>query len=225
MNFTFGICVTEENKGLHDHIIDSIYALQIPDFEILMIGPSSCENPRAKLIEFRDAEKKGWITRKKNLLCQTASYENIVLLHDYIVFHPYWYESFAGFADFDLCMSVILNSDGSRFRDWTLNPYRVIPPAGPLLNREFSLPYHVADLTEKMYISGTYWVAKTQYMLENPLDENLVWGESEDIEWSNRVLNAATYKMNPKSIVQCLKYKYFDFELITDESLQKVRSL
>jgi hypothetical protein len=193
--------------------------LKIPNYEILMIG--DVKNPKVKCIEFDESIKNGWITKKKNILCQTAKFENVVLLHDYLVFNSNWYSGFKKFGNnFDVAMNVILNLDGSRFRDWCLNPYDVIPPLGPILNREFFIPYDEERFTNKMYISGTYWVAKKEFMLQNPLDEELIWGESEDLRWSELVRNKTKFKMNPHSIVQSLKYKHCDFQNITPENLE-----
>ncbi len=223
MRFTFGVCVCENNINSHEKIIKSIEGLNIPEYEIIFIGAKECKKDSVRFIEFDESIRNGWITKKKNILCSAAIYENIVLLHDYLKFHDKWYEGFLKNGDdFDICMNVILNANGSRFRDWCLNPYKVIPPIGPLTTREFSLPYDENRLIPKMYISGAYWVAKTKFMKENPLDESLLWGESEDLEWSNRVLSIANYKMNSDSIVNLIKFKHYDFDEISNESLLKI---
>jgi hypothetical protein len=58
-----------------------------------------------------------------------------------------------------------------------------------------------------MYISGNYWVSKKRVMEEEPLDEDLDWGEAEDVEWSNRIRDKYQYVMNTHSKVKCLKDK------------------
>lgn len=226
MDFTFGICATKENAQFHPIVIESIKSLGIPNYEILFVD-NECEPPPilgVKHITYNASlDMPGWITKKKNLIAQYARYDNIVFLHDYIYFIPGWYQGFLGLSsDFDVCMNIIANSNGTRFRDWCLNPFEVIPPKGPITNREFLLPYSEDRLTDRMYVSGTYWVAKKDFMLENPLDENRTWGESEDIEWSQRVMPKAKYIMNSKSQVQCLKHKYFDFTDITEENILKL---
>jgi len=65
-----------------------------------------------------------------------------------------------------------------------------------------------------MYISGGYWLAKKYVMEEEPLNEKLGWGESEDVEWSKRVLNKFSYKMNTYSTVQTLKDKRLSAEYV-----------
>jgi len=224
MDFTFGICATQENSELHGVIAESIECLEIENYEIIFIGNGLNKDSRYKVIDFDDSDKSGWITKKKNILVQNSSFENIVIMHDYFVFQPGWYTGFLKFGEnFQVAMNKILNYDGQRFRDWCLNPYDVIPPTGPIENREFLLPYDV-NLTSKMYISGSYWVAKTRFMLENPLDEELAWGQSEDMAWSNIVRKKIDFKMNTNSIVQSLKPKYCDFTEISADNLAKLRS-
>ena len=49
-------------------------------------------------------------------------YENIVYMHDYIVLDDNWYNGFLNYGNnFDIIVNKIINSDGSRFRDWILN--------------------------------------------------------------------------------------------------------
>lgn len=223
MDFTFGISATNLNSELHDFIINSITNLNIPKYEILIAGQDIKQDPRYTVIDFDETEKGGWITRKKNLLCSHAKFENIVLLHDYIIFDYNWYKGFLKFGnEWSICMNIILNNDGTRFRDWCLNPYDVIPPKGHINSREFLLPYDVKNLSQKMYLSGAYWVAKTQFMLKNPLDESLCWGESEDIEWSSRVRNKTNFSMNTFSEVFLLKTKHNDFTLISEGNLRAI---
>jgi len=58
-----------------------------------------------------------------------------------------------------------------------------------------------------IYISGAYWVAKKYVMDEFPLNENLMWGQSEDIDWCQRVRNKYMFKCNKYSTCKLIKYK------------------
>jgi hypothetical protein len=53
-----------------------------------------------------------------------------------------------------------------------------------------------------MYISGNYFLVKKSFILSNPLNEDLTWGMSEDVEWSLRIRDTAVIKCNGKSIVK-----------------------
>ena len=45
-----------------------------------------------------------------------------------------------------------------------------------------------------MFIPGNLIICRKKVLLEEPLKEDLLWGQMEDIEWSNRVLAKYTYK-------------------------------
>lgn len=221
MDFTFGI-VTDGRSDININlIIDSIEIQNIKNYEIVIVGNSVVDRKNTKILQFDESIKTAWITKKKNLITENALYENIVYLHDYVYFSKNWYDEFVKFGnEFDVCMNVIINTDGKRFRDWCLwhDDVKEI-----LINREYLLPYDVSDLTDKMYISGTYFVSKKKFMSENILDESLSWGESEDVEWSYRIRKFYKYRMNYNSIVKLLKNKYMDFNYCDYELVKKIK--
>jgi hypothetical protein len=56
-----------------------------------------------------------------------------------------------------------------------------------------------------MYVNGTVIIGKGKFLIANKLDENLVWGQGEDCEWSARCRPFWKYKMNINSKLQLLK--------------------
>jgi hypothetical protein len=239
VKFTFGIVTKSENNfGINDpssadktnitKLIESINDLKIPEYEIIVVGGENIYNQEnITHFEFDDNINPLWITAKKNIIIENAKYENIVFTHDYIKFSDDWYKGFLKFGeDWDICMNVILNSDGSRFRDWCAwdDPDLCIigdnikikndKIVGGMDHRIVLVPYDYKK-TNHMYISGTYWVAKKKVMLEEPLDKNRWgWGQQEDVEWSQRVRDKYRYVMNPYSIVQSLKEKQLQAEVL-----------
>ena len=201
MDFTFGIITDGSNDENIRKIVDSIELQNIKNKEIIIVGNSKVVVD--KNIEFDETVKPKWITRKKNIITENAIYNNIVYLHDYVEFCSDWYDGFLLFGDdFSVCMNVILNSDGTRFRDWCIhNPSE--------LGNKYAgiIPYNTKPLSIDMYISGSYWVAKKHVMKEIKLDENLCWGQSEDIIWSNQISKKYEFKINTNSTVKLLKYK------------------
>ena len=224
MEFTFGIITSDNN--LEYAVINSIYHQNIPSdkFEIIVVGGEYLSRyPDLIHVDFDESQKPMWITRKKNLITKNAKFENIVFMHDYYFLHDNWYEGFKKFGnDWDICMNKILNQDSSRFRDWIICYDREFE------DRDFSLdevrrvkstrylPPYAYNKTKNMYISGGYWVAKKHVMEEEPLDENLIWEQGEDYEWSERVLWNEKYKytMNTHSTVQTLKNKPLSAEIL-----------
>jgi len=224
---SFGIITNKEHhKTDRDSRINimiwSIEQQLIPDYEIVIVGDYEVKpdeyNSNIKCIPFNDSIKKGWISKKKNILTQECSGDAIVYMHDYIILGPNWYRGWQNFGwDWDLAMNVILNKDGTRFRDWcvfrfdgTVGPNGVWPcdlsKCPPCLLSPY-MPSYAYDQTQNLYISGSYWLAKRHVMLDEPLDEEFVWGQHEDIEWSFRVLSKYKYVMNTQSQVQLMHQK------------------
>lgn len=219
MDFTFGVITGEYASPHLCMLIDSIERLNIPNYEIVIVGNTVVQPKHGKIIPFDEHAKPKWITRKKNLITEHAQYNNIVYVHDYIVFNSDWYDGFVKFGDqWDICMNRIYNADGTRFRDWTLwcHNGNVVDT---IIGRQCLLPYNVDYLSRFMYISGAYWVAKKHVMQEFPLDERLVWGQGEDVLWSVQVREKYRFTMNPWSSVQLLRYKDRAFVETSRETL------
>ena len=142
-------------------------------------------------------------------------------MHDYIELKPDWHQGYVDLGNnFNVCINPIYNQNYSRFRDWTL----WAEDAEPIVkNREFLLPYDETTLSKWMYISGAYFVAKKDFMTSYPLNENLLWGESEDVEWSKRVRNITNFSINQKSSVRLLKQKWMDFNVISEDQLKNFK--
>ena len=195
MRFTFGI-ITGGSFKL-PMIVKSIRD-EVADAEIIVVGGESMSG--IVHIPFDENVKPRWISKKKNLITQNATNENIVYMHDYLLLSEGWYEGFLKFGnEWDVCMNVITNKDGTRYRDWVTWPEDY---EGGLRLVDYSFLE-----TEKMYISGAYWVAKKWVMEAEPLNEDLCWGQGEDVEWSKRIRTKYNYVMNTYSEVRMLKQK------------------
>jgi hypothetical protein len=220
MNFTFGIITSGNNLNNINIIIDSIEKQNIPNYEIIIVGGEHIERKNVIHVTFDENIKKMWITKKKNIITNLAKYDNIVYMHDYIKLNNDWYSGFLKYGnDFKICMTIILNIDNSRYRDWTL----WADDMENIVQRRFLIPYSITHLSKYMYISGAYWVAKKHIMLEFPLNENLSWGEGEDVEWSKRIRQKYDFSINANSSVKLLKYKWrnFDESISTDINILK----
>lgn len=217
MKFTFGIITSQ---SINTKILNSIYEQSIPEFEIIIVGGDPLIGyPNLTHIPFNDNEFK--YTRKKNIITREAKYNNILYMHDYFYLMDDWYSGFLKFGDdWDICMNKIYNSDNSRFRDWcALDDPEINYPYGGIKkgwgsNHRIMLPPYNYDKKHYMYISGGFWIAKKYIMEKEPLNESLDWGESEDIEWSKRVLPKYNYKINTYSSVKSLKYKKLSAEYL-----------
>jgi hypothetical protein len=223
MDFTFGIITGGGQIRNLNKIIDSIEKQNIPRYEIIIVGGDKIERKNVFHIPFDESIRRKWITRKKNIITENAKYENIVYMHDYIYLDDDWYEGWLKYGnDFKACMNIIKNLDGTRFRDWTLefSIHKIMP-----LNFRFLIPYDMTNLSKWMYFSGAYWVAKKDIMLEMRLNENRLWGQAEDLDWSYRFRDKYEFSMNPYSIVHLMKQHDAVFGYPTEKDLEELKKL
>ena len=223
MDFTFGIVTGGNNDMVIDKIIDSIEKQNILNYEIIIVGNSGIKRKNTNVIFFDETKKHMWITKKKNIITQNAKYENIVYLHDYIEFCDGWYDGFLKNGDdFKICMNKIINYDGTRFRDWTLWAYDA---EYIIKSRGFIIPYDMTNLSKIMYISGAYWVAKKDIMIKYPLNEELCWGQSEDVEWSSRIRTEINFTINEHSSVKLMKQKDRVFNYSSERDIEILKKI
>jgi len=207
MNFSFGIITCKQTERFIEKVIDSIRKLNIPNHEIIVIGGTI--NRGDVFIDFKydDYVQPGWITKKKNIITQTAKFDNIVYMHDYLVCDPNWYEGFKTFGDnWDVCMNKIIKTNGERYRDWCVCNGVIACDDPDLPYGTTNVPYDY-NKTQYMYVSGAYWVAKKDFMTKYPLDEAFCWGQGEDGVWVRSMRNIWNYRMNTYSTVRLLKEK------------------
>ena len=231
MKFTFGIITDGLNTDRVNQIIKSIRDENIKEYQIVIVGPTfdHVGEDITNIFfvdQFAGSAQPAWITKKKNLITENAKYDNIVYMHDYYALERGWYlGQLAKGEDFSVRMDKIVNIDGSRFRDWCIWPHNGNWMDNEI-GRECLIPYNISHLSKFMYISGGYWVAKKHVMKEFPLNENLLWGQGEDVLWSKQVREKYKFSMNPFSIVNIIKPgKDKVFDEISNERLKKILSL
>lgn len=233
--------------------VESIRSLKIPQYEIIIVGNQSVLNKwpdfqhsDIRLINFNEGQKAKWITRKKNIITDQARFENVVYQHDYVVYDSNWYEGFKQFGDnFNICLTKVTNpkanreadrpedfvktatGDENRFRDLVLDMWVMEGKLRSLgINkRSCVIPYHAYNsrLSKYMYINGTYWVAKKSFMKRCRLNEGLVWGQGEDVEFSRRASRLTEFAFNPHSIAKLNKPGARIFSIMTDEEIKKFK--
>ena len=208
MELDFSFCIITDNSTEAcrriSQTVSSIRKLNIPNYEILVIGGEdnkfSGDLSDFRKINFDESSVSGWITKKKNNISKLCKYDNLVMFHDYFVFHKNWYEGYKkiyeDFSQCDVCSNPVFMIDGRReFTDWVTLDH-------PELGWGSPLNYNDWTQTQYQYISGGYFVVKKQFMLDNPLDERLASHQSEDVEWSKRIRNKAKIICNPYSYVK-----------------------
>jgi glycosyltransferase involved in cell wall biosynthesis/radical SAM superfamily enzyme YgiQ (UPF0313 family)/Tfp pilus assembly protein PilF len=194
-SWTFGIVTNGQRNIWVDELIASILNQNIEEFEIIVCG--AYENARMYPIthlSFEGDENRGWITRKKNMIISRASKHNLCLLHDRMRLDSEWYKGIKRFGtDFVLQYCQVLSID----RQTVHNSATVaIAEQGKVVM--CNLPNGIKQ--QGMWIDGAQIIGKTRALKENPLNEELLIGEGEDVEWSRRVIaKGLEFKFNPHS--------------------------
>lgn len=222
MSYTFGIITAGDHDPYIETAVAQIRKQQIPTYEIIIVGQTSVRGPDILNLPFDETVKKGWITRKKNMIANAAKHEILVLMHDYVSIADDWYEGFQKFGtDFDMCIHPIEMKDGRRFRDLTFfHCFNHIP-----FNLKCLIPYDYPlseKLSKLLYVSGTFYIIKRDIALQLPLDESLVHDMGEDVMFSIlSVINGFSIKFNPYSKATLLKEKEFpSSEFVETKMLQ-----
>jgi hypothetical protein len=205
MNFTFGIITYKGNENYINQIIDSIEKENIPNYEIIIVGEFNTIREKCIVVPFDETIKQGWITRKKNIITNLSQYENIVYMHDYIRLEEGWYKGqLESGNNFHVRMDKIINYDGERFRDWCMWVHNH-NEMDSIIGRDALIPYDITHLSKYMYISGSYWIAKKEFMEKYPLDENLCHNFGEDVAWSKIIREIIDFNINVNSSVKIMK--------------------
>jgi GT2 family glycosyltransferase len=208
--------------------IESVLKSSISNFEVIVIGNSHLKIDGVIFVPFDETQKQSWITKKKNLAANLSSKDILVIMHDYFALSAAWtdegMQSLLS-TEWDVCVTSILNPDGTRYRDWLLWPFSHkfirIPFVYTLANL---LPYNVKDLTDFMYVNGSLMIVRRDYLLDNPLDETRAWGEGEDVEWSIRLRDSWRLKYFDHLPISALKEKDVAFKVIDPLSLLLIRT-
>ncbi|KKR31123.1 MAG: hypothetical protein UT65_C0038G0009 [Parcubacteria group bacterium GW2011_GWF2_39_8b] len=200
------VITTGQNKEfLERFIISAYHELQNTDYEIIVVGPPKLDlsyiPKKIRLVhvpyrELHISTISGAISKKKNFGVKQAKYDKVVISHDYLYFLPGWKKGYDKFGDFTVCTNVVLDQEGERQKDWVVWDY---PGVGMGL-----LPY-TEEFTQYQIIVGNYFVVKRDFFLENPINENLRWGEGEDVDWSLSIRKKIKFRINTESKVQFSK--------------------
>jgi hypothetical protein len=205
MNFSFIICTSNPNLDQVNLSIKTIKDLEIPNYEIIVVGgiSSTPSSEKIRYVEFDESVKPGWITKKKNIGVLESIYENLVIMHDYFSFDYDWYDNWVEFSknnSWDIAANPIRGINNQRIHtDWVIYDH-------PNYKKGMPLPYSDWSKTKNQYISGGYFLVKRAVYLNNLLNEDLVWNQAEDVEWSLRVRNKYKIVCNSTSIVRHTKW-------------------
>jgi hypothetical protein len=187
---SFGIITNGNNLENLKNFITSVHNCHKPPntmAEIVVCGPESSKieilNIDKDIIFIEEPNKfkeYGWITKKKNLIVEKSSQENLVIVHDrYSIQNDFLMQLKNYGSDFSVltCRQELKN--GSRLPDWvTLGSDWSWTSPGVL---------DYGDWSRYVFINGGIIIAKKDVLLNVPWNDLLFWNEAEDVELSRRL--------------------------------------
>lgn len=191
--WSFGIVSNGKDNESVLNIISQIINFDIPEYEILICGPEPSNDlpERVRILDetmcYTDLRIP--ISRKKNLIIDNAIYDNLVILHDRILFPENWYEKMKDYGNYyDMLCTPILNiaNQNRRMLDWIRHVDTFYKPniISRLLFNNTTLYYN--EWSKDIFVNGGFFQIKRLYAQNNPLNTNLNWGEKEDVDFSIR---------------------------------------
>lgn len=161
--------------------IESIRALGIPAFEILVGGEPPADLPEGVgTAPAVDAARNGRLGEMRNVLTAAAKYDHLVVVDDDFVFHADFHAGLQRFGDdWEVLAVRILNPDGTRFWDWATHG----GPRGHVL-----LDYDEDD--EHVYVTGGLILLKAHVAERVKWDDGRGFYQGEDVDFAARLRGA-----------------------------------
>ena len=133
MNITYGICVGKEYSRdyLQRQIISIIYNQPNPDgWELILVGQDIEDFKglaHARVINFDESVKPGWITKKKNIIAEEAKNNVLCIMHDYFFLSKNWLTGVNKYCreitdKWQVLMNEVQTFEGTRHADWQVSP-------------------------------------------------------------------------------------------------------
>jgi len=160
-------------------LLNSIAALKIPIFQIVICGYLDVLPKNVEYIEDHESAGIGRLGKMRNKACRAAKYDVLIVTDDDVLFSKNFYESLCcSDLKFDVACTRFLNPDRSRFWDWAIENY----------NEHRLLPYNSRH--SDIYITGGRCLLKKRVFEIVHWDEELGFYEREDIDFSQRIKSA-----------------------------------
>jgi len=199
--FSFGIITDGKRPTLLKSLVDSVQTLKATygnDVELMVCGPKYLKSELGDEVtlipEPDDFRNQAWITRKKNLLVQSAKHQNIVIAHDRYVIPADFIERVRQFGgDFSILVCRQLGDGGRRVPDW------ITLGSEWTFTRNATLEY--GDWSPYLFVGGGIMIAKTHVLREVGWNELLFWNQAEDIELTRRLRGAGYIPRLARNVV------------------------
>lgn len=205
--WSLGVVSGGNNESRLERLIASIERQAIPDVELLIVGPAPrlALPPWCRHVAFEEhpRDPRFAIAAKKNAVAAEAKHENLLILHDRYRLADDWYRAILalrpgwevlvlpavreGQPNGTLDDWVAFRSQGATREQYRLAQYQLSYPADFSRLDHLTLPYE--RYSERITVNGGAFAVKRELLRTVPLDPRLHWGEIEDGDWSERLVN------------------------------------
>lgn len=228
--WTFGLPTGPGDATGLNAAVKRILELDVPEFEIILCGrpgPGFKYFDRVKIVGEEFSKPPVMIGKKKNVIAEAASYENLCLLHDRVFLPKDFYEAVTKFGDdfpvtslqalwFDDPYNLIPKrySDYNRVRNgWTLDAVEdPTDPAAFFAKDFFTIEpnggfYYANPLrySRVNYCNGSLYLCKRSIWRKHPQSDVLQWSQYEDVEHGLRLSRLGVpSRINPYAFCQTI---------------------
>ena len=190
-SWSFGIVSDGRKNDRILAIINQIKQFAIPNFEVVICGPSPASDLPSFVNVLDDSDlyfdSRIPISKKKNRIIDNVKYNNLVLFHDRFSFPEDWYENILKQGNyFDGFCIRIVDEETKKYRvqDWigtSLDHYEF----KKLFHRNITLNYN--EWLPNWNVNGGFMIIKKHLISRVKLNPFLHWGEAEDGDLCRRL--------------------------------------
>lgn len=206
-SWSFGIITNGTRDDFIEKFIQSIKKQSILNYEILICG--KLQDPllvnkykNTRFIFFDQKSDKGWITRKKNIICENARYENIVLVHDRFYLDDNWFKGMKKYGNYFEVLSCE-QIFGKYKMGWGVYFGTDKLEEDPWARIKVVDDIHHSDWSPRLVTHNGVSIMKKSVWEMQKWNENLFWNEKDDTELSfEEYRKGIMIRFNPYSIMQ-----------------------
>lgn len=183
--WTFGLLTMGDREKNIINYISTIEKYCSESYEIIVISAKEIDflnkYDNVKQISFSERDSLGWITKKKNIICNNAMYSDILVCHDRFSLTEDFFNRFDSWGySYGIAAPRIKLRNGQRSLDWAMvSSQNNVWSTGGLLNYRAYSPY--------AYCPGGATLIRKGFWKKYQWNENLFWNEHEDVELCRRV--------------------------------------
>ncbi len=185
---TIGILTLGDRPKELDSLIASVRSHCKHPYEIVLVVPKNLpdlqNHPDIRQIVFAERDDFGWITKKKNLICQEAKYSDIFICHDRFVFADDFFPMLQRWGTaYSIAAPRVVLEDGRRALDWG-----VVQGKNYTWCKGGLISYR--DYSSASYVPGGVTMIRKSFWERHPWCEDIFWNEHEDVELCRRIQNS-----------------------------------